>query len=112
MKVINKSNLMAYSLLSLSIASPSAYVAAQESKKAKNDREEMEVIVTVNKRKESLLKVSGSVQVMGENLLQDFKLDDMDAVVDFIPNATFSAAPSGTPVLAIRGIGTALVARC
>lgn len=106
MKVINKSNLMAYSLLSLSIASPSAYVAAQESKKAKNDREEMEVIVTVNKRKESLLKVSGSVQVMGENLLQDFKLDDMDAVVDFIPNATFSAAPSGTPVLAIRGIGT------
>ncbi|GAC06884.1 TonB-dependent receptor [Paraglaciecola chathamensis] len=106
MKVINKSNLMAYSLLSLSIASPSAYVAAQESEKAKNDREEMEVIVTVNKRKESLLKVSGSVQVMGENLLQDFKLDDMDAVVDFIPNATFSAAPSGTPVLAIRGIGT------
>ncbi|SEK89002.1 Outer membrane receptor proteins, mostly Fe transport [Colwellia chukchiensis] len=70
-------------------------------------KKDMEVImVTVNKRSESLLEVAGSVQVLDENLLQDFQLDEMDSVVDFIPNATFSAAPSGTPVLAIRGIGT------
>jgi iron complex outermembrane receptor protein len=64
------------------------------------------IMVSINKRSENLLEVAGSVQVFGEDMLEDYKLDDMDSVVDFIPNATFSAAPSGTPVLAVRGIGT------
>lgn len=108
MKITNTPKLLAYSLLSLSIAGPSVLAAedVQEGQEVKKKREEMEVIVTVNKRKESLLKVAGSVVVLGDKMIQDFKLDDMDAVVDFIPNATFGAAPSGTPVLAIRGIGT------
>ncbi|MFT6951482.1 MAG: iron complex outermembrane receptor protein [Paraglaciecola sp.] len=107
MKIRNTSKLLAYSLMSLSIADPSVLAAEEvEEEKVQKKREEMEVIVTVNKRKQSLLKVSGSVVVLGDNMIQDFKLDDMDAVVDLIPNATFSAAPSGTPVLAIRGIGT------
>jgi outer membrane receptor protein involved in Fe transport len=64
------------------------------------------IMVSVNKRSEPLLEVAGSVQVLDANLVQDYQLDDMDSVVDFIPNATFNAAPSGTPVLAIRGVGT------
>ena len=65
-----------------------------------------EVIVTVNKREESLMDVAGSVQVLDVDAIDDFKLDNLDVVVDLVPNATFSAAPSGTPVLAIRGVGT------
>ena len=81
--------------MSLAIATPSSHAAPLE-----------EIIVTVNKRQESLLNVAGSVQVIGDETIADFKLTDIDAVIDLVPNATFSAAPSGTPVLAIRGIGT------
>ncbi|NIB43493.1 TonB-dependent receptor [Pseudomaricurvus alkylphenolicus] len=88
-------NSMASALVVMSVAAPAAYAFELE-----------EVVVTVNKREESLLDVAGSVSVMGAETLSDFKLDDMDAVIDFVPNATFNAAPSGTPVLAIRGIGT------
>lgn len=64
------------------------------------------IMVSVNKRSEPLLEVAGSVQVINPETIQDFQLDDMEVVVDLIPNATFNAAPSGTPVLAMRGIGT------
>ena len=64
------------------------------------------IMVSVNKRSEPLLEVAGSVQVLDVDTIKDYQLDDLDAVVDFVPNATFNAAPSGTPVLAIRGIGT------
>lgn len=65
-----------------------------------------EVIVTVNKREESLMDVAGSVQILDVDTIDDFRLNNLDVVVDLVPNATFTAAPSGTPILAIRGVGT------
>lgn len=94
MKIISKPKLLSSAIISLSLATPSAYAVLEE------------VIVTANKRQESLLDVAGSVQVLNSDTINDFKLNDLDVVIDMVPNATFSAAPSGTPVLAIRGIGT------
>ena len=100
MRTIRKLNVIVSSILSLTLVSPAAFAAAFSALEIE------EIIVTVNKREESLLEVAGSVQLLGENMIEDFKLTDMEAVVDFVPNATFNAAPSGTPVLAIRGVGT------
>jgi len=94
MKIKTKPNLLTAAIISLSVAAPVSYAEIEE------------IVVTVNKRQESLLDVAGSVQVLGSDMIDDFKLTEMDAVIDMVPNATFSAAPSGTPVLAIRGVGT------
>ncbi|MBR9911969.1 MAG: TonB-dependent receptor [Gammaproteobacteria bacterium] len=94
MKITSKPGLLSAAILSLSMVPVPSFAALEE------------IIVTVNKREESLLEVAGSVQVLGSDMIEDFKLADLDAVIDMVPNATFSAAPSGTPVLAIRGIGT------
>ncbi|NIB40671.1 TonB-dependent receptor [Pseudomaricurvus alkylphenolicus] len=88
-------NAMASALVVMAVSTPAAYSFELE-----------EIVVTVNKREENLLDVAGSVQVLSADMVQDFKLDDVDAVVDLVPNATFNAAPSGTPVIAIRGLGT------
>lgn len=93
----------------LALTTPVAAMVAPAS--AQDVAEEAEktfatVVVTARKREESLLDISGSVQVLDDDLLDDFNLDEVDLVIDLVPNATFNAAPSGTPVIAIRGLGT------
>lgn len=65
-----------------------------------------EITVTARKREESLMDISASISVVDSQTLERFKLDNFEAIADFIPNVTFNAAPSGTPVIAVRGIGT------
>lgn len=64
------------------------------------------IVVTARQRKESLLDISASISVLDEDTIERFELDEFENVADFLPNVTFNSAPSGTPVLAVRGIGT------
>ena len=64
-----------------------------------------EIIVTAQKREESLQDVSVSVVAVGAEKLNDFSIDNLDNLETFIPNFSKSETQSGA-FMSIRGIGS------
>ena len=65
-----------------------------------------EVIVTAQKRAESVLDVPISMSVVGGEKIQDFALIDLRDLQAYVPNLAITQTPSNSFVY-IRGIGTA-----
>lgn len=65
-----------------------------------------EIIVTAQKREESLQNVPVAVSVIGGSQLVDLGIEDFAAVADYVPSLSVTNAANIT-VISIRGIGTA-----
>jgi iron complex outermembrane receptor protein len=71
-----------------------------------NPEETNDIIVTANRREESLQKVPAAITaITGETLARD-NITSLEGVADKTPGLTFAAFAEGQPEIAIRGVGT------
>lgn len=66
----------------------------------------VEITVTARKRSEKLIDTPVSVQVVGSDLLAETQVTDLVALSTLVPQLNISQFPSGSGLLAIRGIGS------
>lgn len=64
-----------------------------------------EIIVTANKRSESISKVGASVVAFDTSLLDKRNIVRLDELAKAVPNLTLAPSTHGTPVFTLRGIG-------
>src|SRR3546814_11281 len=65
-----------------------------------------EIIVTAQKREQSLHDVPISVTAVGSEQLRDINASDLTDVALYVPNARVDTADQGSPQVFIRGFGT------
>src|ERR1700734_2507717 len=65
-----------------------------------------EVIVTANRRSESIQNVSGQVTALTSNTLDQIKARDLNDFAGFVPGLSFSSTGPSTNLLVVRGITT------
>jgi iron complex outermembrane receptor protein len=75
----------------------------QGSQKAPDALEE--IIVTANKREESLSKVGLTIQALGGAQLEQEHIASLEDLATAVPGLTFTQSDSNTPVYTLRGIG-------
>jgi iron complex outermembrane recepter protein len=64
-----------------------------------------EIVVTANKREESLNRVGLSVTAISGQVLAERKIGDLSNIAAVIPGLTFAQSSSNTPILTMRGVG-------
>lgn len=64
-----------------------------------------EIIVTANKREQSLSKVGASVSALSGEALQQQRVQNVADLALVTPGLTFAPSPNATPVYTIRGVG-------
>ncbi len=65
-----------------------------------------EIVVTAQKRAESLDDVPITISALSAENLEDFGVDDLFEVANLVPGVVFSRAPDDGLALTIRGLGT------
>src|SRR5260370_14671121 len=65
-----------------------------------------EVVVTAQKRSEDLQKVPISLQVLGNERLQELQLHDFDDTAKFLPSLSYKSIGPGQAELFFRGISS------
>jgi len=65
-----------------------------------------EIIVTAQKREQSLKDVPATVSALSEENLKDFGIDSLFEVAALVPGMVFSRAPDDGLALTLRGLGT------
>jgi iron complex outermembrane receptor protein len=89
-------------------AEPEAAAEAEEAAAQEADKTLMEeIVVTAQKREQSLQDVPISITVFSQQKMQDFNLDNMQKLQDYTPNMRINrgTATSAVPQYAIRGVG-------
>ncbi len=103
MKIVLRAVLAASTALSaVGIAQPVFAAAAAVDNDAGTDGE---IIVTANKRNESLSKVGSSVAAFDTSMLQKRNIVQLDELARAVPSLALSPSTHGTPVFTLRGIG-------
>tara|TARA_R110002124_G_scaffold101639_1_gene249266 strand:+ start:7165 stop:9633 length:2469 start_codon:yes stop_codon:yes gene_type:complete len=64
-----------------------------------------EIIVTANKREESLSKVGQTVSALSSEMLQDRRITDLSDIASAVPGLSYTPSANATPILTLRGIG-------
>ena len=101
--VDNKQNIFAAAFAALFSAGVATEVVAQETS---TSRVLEEIVVTAQKRAQSLQDVPVTVNALSEENLTDFGVDDLFEVADLVPGMVFSRAPDDGLALTLRGLGT------
>lgn len=65
-----------------------------------------EIVVTSQKREQSLGDVPVTVNVLSREMINDYNIDDLFELANFVPGVVFSRAPDDGLALTIRGLGT------
>ena len=71
----------------------------------KNDTLPNEIIVTAQKRKQSLNDVGLTVSAISADTLEDRNITSLEDLTRAIPSFSFSETPGGIPALSLRGVG-------
>ena len=88
-----------------SIAHPAFAAPADRDNVAAGEIEGGEIIVTANKRNESISKVGSSVVAFDTSTLERRNIVRLDELAKAVPNLTLAPSTHGTPVFTLRGIG-------
>lgn len=64
-----------------------------------------EIVVTANKREQSLSKVGLSVSALGGDALANQRIGDVADLARVTPGLNFAPSPNATPVYTLRGVG-------
>ncbi len=82
-----------------------ASAAAADEVAAADEIAEGEIIVTANKRNESLSKVGASIAAFDSNILQNRNIVRIEELAKSVPSLALAPSTHGTPVFTLRGIG-------
>lgn len=107
--LINRGKARRGSVLSaslLAIMATTANVSAVSAQDESNDFVLEEIVVTSQKREQSLGDVPVVVNVMNREMIDEYNIDDMFELANFVPGMVFSRAPDDGLALTIRGLGT------
>lgn len=88
-----------------SIPHPAFAAAAEGNNVAAGEIDGGEIIVTANKRNESISKVGSSVVAFDTSTLERRNIVRLDELAKAVPNLTLAPSTHGTPVFTLRGIG-------
>ncbi len=103
MKTVHRAVLVASTALGLVSTAYPAFAAAAV---AENEKvADGEIIVTANKRDESISKVGASVAAFDTSLLQKRNIIKLDELARAVPGLALAPSTHGTPVFTLRGIG-------
>lgn len=64
-----------------------------------------EIVVTANKREQNLNDVGVTAAVLGGEALSQQNLTSLSDIATRVPSLSYAAAPNGTPVYTLRGVG-------
>ncbi len=101
MKTVQRVVLVASTALGLVGTAYPAFAAVAENEKVADG----EIIVTANKRDESISKVGASVAAFDTSLLQKRNIIKLDELARAVPGLALAPSTHGTPVFTLRGIG-------
>ena len=87
----------------LSVASVS-YLALAAPAMAQ-DADTGDIVVTANKREESLNKVGMTVTAISADALAERKITSLSDIAAVVPGLAFAPSNTGTPILTLRGVG-------
>ncbi|MBC7519823.1 MAG: TonB-dependent receptor [Sandarakinorhabdus sp.] len=105
MKTVTRAALVASTAIGLAgIANP-ALAAAAAAAAENPPAMEGEIIVTANKRNETLSKVGASVAAFDNSMLQKRNIVRLDELARAVPSLALAPSTHGTPVFTLRGIG-------
>jgi len=103
MKTFRRTVLAASTAIGLAgIANP-AFAAADQA--AGDEAGVGEIIVTANKRNESISKVGASIAAFDTSMLENRNIVRLDELAKSVPNLALAPSTHGTPVFTLRGIG-------
>ena len=72
---------------------------------ADSSNELQDIVVTANKREESLNRVGVTVAALDRASLQVRQIVSLQDLAANVPSLTFANSPAGTPVISLRGVG-------
>ena len=87
----------------LSLAASPAW--ADEAEGASTNTGIQEIVVTAQKREQSLNRVGLTVAALTGDALKDRQITNLQDLAQAVPSMTFANSPTGTPVISIRGVG-------
>ncbi len=93
------------SLAGVSTLALHANAFAQAADGADNAAGYGDIIVTANKREESLSKVGQTVSALSSDTIQDRRISDLSDIAAAVPGLSFAPSAGATPILTLRGIG-------
>jgi iron complex outermembrane recepter protein len=64
-----------------------------------------EIVVTAQKREQSINKVGLTITAIGSDLIKERKISDLAQLAEAVPGLSFTNSANGTPVYTLRGIG-------
>lgn len=64
-----------------------------------------DIIVTANKREQSLNATGVTATVLGGDALEQQQISSLADLSQYVPSLSYAAAPNGTPVYTLRGVG-------
>ena len=64
-----------------------------------------DIIVTANKREESLSKVGQTITALTSDALKERKISSLDDIASAVPGLSYAPSAGATPILTLRGIG-------
>jgi iron complex outermembrane recepter protein len=103
MKTFRRTVLAASTAIGLAgIANP-AFAAADQA--AGDEAGLGEIIVTANKRNESISKVGASIAAFDTSMLENRNIVRLEELAKSVPNLALAPSTHGTPVFTLRGIG-------
>src|SRR5262245_17255641 len=88
-------------------ASGSAFAQEAAQPAQSNSADQGEIIVTAQKRSESVQRIPVSVTALSGEVLAESGVKDLFQAVTLVPGAVFSRAPDDGLALTFRGLGTA-----
>ena len=106
MSRIRRAVLVASTAIGLAgIAHPAFAAPAAETAAAAEEAPVGEIIVTANKRNESISKVGASIVAFDTSMLANRNIVRLDELAKSVPNLALAPSTHGTPVFTLRGIG-------
>jgi len=106
MSRIRRTVLVASTAIGLAgIAHPAFAAPAAETAAAAEEAPVGEIIVTANKRNESISKVGASIVAFDTSMLANRNIVRLDELAKSVPNLALAPSTHGTPVFTLRGIG-------
>lgn len=103
MKSFSRASLAASTAIVLGLWAAPALAA--EADEAAADATSTDIIVTANKRNESINKVGASIAAFDTDMLENRNIVKAEELVRSIPGMALAPSTHGTPVFTLRGIG-------
>ncbi|VWX47299.1 TonB-dependent receptor [Novosphingobium sp. 9U] len=103
MGMMRRSTLASVSLGALAVMATAGSVQAQEA--AESPRNTGEIVVTANKREQSINDVGLTITALGASALQERQIQSVDDIAKAVPGLTYTNSANNTPVYTLRGVG-------